>query len=265
MRGGRKRARRGLPAYISQSMHDSSRVTSIGEAVWSLVVNDELYLAGTASPGNERALGVGRLVAEGLIGGPADLLSIGTTALPNGSVRIEASIDPRPFAAGRDLRQHQAAEGCGLLHFLRCAPQLLARSRQTEAVDPGIVAPMLHELFEACRRTAPGGGVHAAGLSSGGDLHDIMVDVARHAAAEKAVGSVCLAKGLPLGGGLVVTARVSGSMALLAARAGVCWIASRSIPTTLAVDIAAVAGMTLVARAAGGEAQVIAPPTPAHE
>jgi FdhD protein len=245
-------------------MHESSNETAVGEAVWSLVVNDEPYLAGTASPGNERALGTGRLIAEGLIGDAADLHSIELVHRPVGTIRIEAKIDTRRFAVGRALHAHQVTEGCGLLHFLHCAPEELARPRPAQVVDPADVAPMLHELFEACRRAAPGGGVHAAGLFSGGGMHHVTVDVARHAAAEKAVGSAFLTGGLPAGDGLVVTARISGSMALLAARAGICWIASRSIPTTLAVDIAAVAGMTLVARA-GGASRVITPPIRAHE
>jgi len=246
-------------------MHDATEATAVGESVWSLVVNDEPYSVGTASPGGEAALGAGRLIADGLIEKAADLLSIGAGVLHNGAVRIEAKIDPRRFAASRELRQHQAAEGCGLFHFLRCAPRLLTRGRPVDVVAPGDVAPMLQELFEACRQTARGGGVHAAGLGTGGGLRNIIVDVARHAAAEKAVGSAFLTDGLPLGGGLVVTSRISGAMALLAARAGICWIASRSIPTTLAVDIAAVAGMTLVARAAGGGTRIIVPPTAMHE
>jgi formate dehydrogenase assembly factor FdhD len=54
-------------------------------------------------------------------------------------------------------------------------------------------------------------------------------------------------------------------MTLLAARAGVGWMASRSIPTTLAVDIAAASGLTLVARATSGAARFIVPPTTVPE
>ena len=55
---------------------------------------------------------------------------------------------------------------------------------------------------------------------------------------------------------LVTTARISGGMAAKAARAGLPWIASRSVPTTLALEIASLAGITVFARAAGPDARV---------
>ena len=56
--------------------------------------------------------------------------------------------------------------------------------------------------------------------------------------------------------GLVTTARISGRIAAQAARAGLAWIASRSVPTTLALEIAGVAGIPVVARAPSPEARV---------
>ena len=55
---------------------------------------------------------------------------------------------------------------------------------------------------------------------------------------------------------------ISGGIAEKAARAGLAWVASRSVPTTLAVEIAAAAGLPIVARAAGKDARVFAPHHP---
>lgn len=250
---------------ILRLMREDTNPSAIEEAVWSLVINGAPWSSGTASPGSERALGLGRLVMDGLIASMADVSDLRTDALENGARRIEATIEPHRLAVGRELREHQAAAGCGLLHFIACAPRLLSRPRPADLPGGEEIATMLDSLFRSCRRTAPGGGVHAAGLWRAGELRFITVDVARHAAIEKVVGAACLTEGLPSGGGLVSTARLSGAMALLAARAGVSWLASRSIATSLAVDIAAVAGLTLVARATGGGARMIVPPSPIPE
>src|SRR5690606_14588328 len=77
---------------------------------------------------------------------------------------------------------------------------------------------------------------------------------------DKAIGAALLA-GEDLGRmGLVLSARVTGEIALKAARCGVAWIASGSVPTTLALRIAAAAGFPIVARAADRDAHVYWPP-----
>jgi FdhD protein len=46
-----------------------------------------------------------------------------------------------------------------------------------------------------------------------------------------------------------VTGRISAELASKAARAGLVWIATPSVPSTLAIEIARRTGMTLVGRA----------------
>jgi FdhD protein len=84
--------------------------------------------------------------------------------------------------------------------------------------------------------------------------------VGRHNGVDKAIGAALLA-GADLGAlGLLTTARISGEIAEKAARAGVAWVASRSVPTTLAVELAATAGLPLVARAGSPDARVFHDP-----
>ena len=61
---------------------------------------------------------------------------------------------------------------------------------------------------------------------------------------------------------LLVTSRISGEIALKAGRAGLAWIASRSIPTTLALRIAQAASIPLVGRAPIKDAYVHNPVPP---
>ena len=116
-------------------------------------------------------------------------------------------------------------------------------------------ATLLKSLFAACDEVSPEGGVHGAALSDGRTLHTPAVDVARHSAVHRAIGAVFLSGADLSQLGLLLTARISGPIALTAARAGLAWVASRSVPTSLAAAIALRAGLPLLARAAGRGAQ----------
>ena len=70
------------------------------------------------------------------------------------------------------------------------------------------------------------------------------------------IGAVLMQRRDPTGLGLLVTGRISAELAFKAARAGLSWVATVSVPTTLAVTIAARAGVVLVGRAVSGKQEV---------
>ena len=128
----------------------------------------------------------------------------------------------------------------------RCAP-------------PGDLPAAFREMYARARRYHASGGVHAAAVFRGPELVAFAEDVGRHNGVDKAIGGAARA-GHSLGDcGLVTSARVSGEMARKVAQAGLGWIASRSVPTTLALTVAARAGVTIVARAASAEARTFPP------
>jgi FdhD protein len=55
--------------------------------------------------------------------------------------------------------------------------------------------------------------------------------------------------------GLLVTGRISAELAFKAARAGLAYVATPSVPSTLAVEIARRSGMVLIGRAVSGHPQ----------
>jgi FdhD protein len=248
---------------------------AVREEVVGLYVNGLLVSTWTASPDHLEALGAGRLLAAGFIREVSQLLRL-DVAREGRAYRIVAEIPPERLATAIQEREHRAAHGCGLRYLTGCRPDLLPRRSGPGAEAtagaarprPGIpaleaFADLLRELFERSPSRRTTGGHHTTALSDGSRLVHVHEVVGRHNGADKAIGAALLAGSDLSTLGLVTTARISGGIAEKAARAGLAWIASRSVPTTLAVEIAGAAGIPIVARAGGREARVFGPGEPA--
>ncbi|MBP7865947.1 MAG: formate dehydrogenase accessory sulfurtransferase FdhD [Acidobacteria bacterium] len=110
------------------------------------------------------------------------------------------------------------------------------------------------------------GGVHSAGLWTGGRFPRTCDDIGRHNAVDKVVGHA-LREGWPPGEGslLVTTGRLSSDIVLKAARAGVPVLVSRSAPTAGAVQLAEAQGITLVGFARAGRCNIYTHPERVRE
>lgn len=236
------------------------RVAPVPETVVRLRVNGFTVTTWTCSPGDPATLAAGRLLALGFIDSGADLEAV-EVGEDSGVMVIETRVVPVRAAAGIDEREHRRERGCGLRHFLDCQPDALTSAAAPAAPPPSeSFRDLFRDLFDRSPSRQTTGGHHTAALSDGSTLRYVHEEVGRHNAIDRSIGAAVLDgadRAAMAALGLITTARISGEMAEHAARAGIGWIASRSVPTTLAVEIAAAAGIPVIARAPGPDARIV--------
>lgn len=215
------------------------------EAPVTLVVNDRELVTLLCTPADLRDLAVGWLLAEGVIEGPQEIVSLAGCA--NDSELLILTSPDRTAALSQ--RWRVVTSGCGSGAH---AGTINAADVPQVGVGLRLSLTRLRELAVGMLRGArlyhKTGGVHAAALATPEALVLIREDIGRHNALDKVIGRALL-DACPLHAMLLLsTGRLSSEMVWKAARAGLQLAASVSIPTTLACDLAEAAGLTIVGR-----------------
>jgi FdhD protein len=230
-----------------------SRARQVAEASIRIDVNGQRLFRTTATPAAFGRLAAGRLAAEGLVSGAADVLAIEHEMRSEHSHVVRVSIDATRAGPGLEALRHREAHD-GVLCLLTCLDAFADRQQGAPPPAAESVHPLLRALTAAehAERDETGG-MHGCAIVVNGELRHPIFDVSRHSAADKAIGAAVLA-GERLGEcGLVTTARISGELAAKAAVAGLAWIGGRSVATSLALAIADAAGLPIVTRAGSSE------------
>lgn len=203
-------------------------------------------------------LAVGWLHGEGYIATRRDLRSLRPCATDLG---FWAEVDDaRARAVEAEGRTPVLASGCGAVAVFLADPASAPLQAPRGAPPPvEQLRSQFKALFAAGAKYQDTGGIHAAALSTESGLLHHAEDIGRHNAVDKVIGAALLGDRSPAGLGMLVTGRISAELAFKAARAGIAWIATPSVPSTLASVVARRTGMTLVGRAVSGTPQVHQP------
>lgn len=236
----------------------AARLDAVDEVPVWLEVNGQPAVTWMCTPDQLPELVVGWCYGEGYIDARTDLLTMRPCAKEPG---FWVTVPPERFETveGQE-RRRVLASGCGAVTTVLGSLSNVPR-RTTRPVVPDLARTraLFKELFARGERYQSTGGIHAAALTDGEKLLVHAEDIGRHNAVDKVMGARILAGETPDDLILLVTGRISGELAFKAARARVSVVATPSVPSTVAVEIARAAGMVLVGRAVSGMPQVWEP------
>ena len=243
---------RTIARFADGAFRDSDDIIAIERAL-------EIHIGGRSlavtlrTPGHDRELALGFLAGEGLIARRdqiAELCEIAADCADRPD-RIEVTLSRGVVFDWTRMERHFAASAaCGL-----CGRAHLESMRAgITPIDPGPSidpAPLiaLPEVLRASQVSfATTGGIHAAAYCDR-SLAPLVLreDVGRHNAVDKVVGWLFDHDRFPADGGVLwVSGRAGAEIVLKAARARIPVLAAVGAPSSLAIELAEAAAMTLI-------------------
>ena len=206
------------------------------------------------TPGHDEELALGYLFTEGIIHHPTVIVSARhcvRDADKKGNV-LRVELAPDVVIDWQHLeRTSYASASCGVcgkasIDAVRanCSRVLSTGFR----VEPQVIHALSDRLRAVQRTFAYTGGLHAAGLfDADGTLHYVREDIGRHNALDKLIGAAFWSNQVPLDQyGVFLSGRIGFELVQKAWMAGVSVLAAVGAPSSLAVQLAQEAGMTLI-------------------
>jgi FdhD protein len=226
-------------------------------------VNGASFAVIMRTPGTDRDLAAGFLLAEDVIRSADEIGTVEYCQDVTGEGRgntinviVTGDAVTRLNDRLSERRRVMMTSSCGL-----CGRRTIESLQSRVASVHGnwtVAAEVISSLPDRLRASQPGfestGGLHAAGLfDRAGILQQSAEDVGRHNAVDKIVGRTLLAGTHPLSQSLLlVSGRTSFELVQKALLAGVPLIAAVSAPSSLAIDLAQQADITLCGFVRGG-------------
>lgn len=245
--------------------------TLVAEEPLEIRLNGRPIAITMRTPGDDFALAAGFLVSEGVLAAASDVRNIvycagakddGTNTYNVVDVKLAPEVVVPDITLERNVYTTSSCGLCGKasLDAVRTTARFPIADTPPLRLTPGLLAGLPDRLRAAQRVFDRTGGLHAAALfSEDGELLDVREDVGRHNAVDKLVGRALREGLLPLERAvLLVSGRASFELAQKAVMAGVPVLAAVSAPSSLAVDLAAETGLTLVGFLRGHDMNVYA-------
>lgn len=209
------------------------------------------------TPGDDKALTVGFLYAEGLIASYTDISEMeffGPVSEPlNIQNQLKVYLKSGERVADKNFQRYfYSNSSCGVCG--KSSIQALQMLRQPEIIEHNFVISeqLLKQLPDGLRATqldfAQTGGLHAASLvDQNGVMAATKEDIGRHNAMDKLIGQMLLDGELKTNDKMIlVSSRASFELVQKALMADIPFFAAIGAPSTAAIDLAKTFGMTLV-------------------
>ena len=201
-----------------------------------------------ATPADLEDFARGFALTEGLARTPADISDIAVAETELGWI-VRASL----AGLGIDklterVRARVAESSCGLcgIENLEAVARPLPKVPAHAALDEAAIFAALGKLREHQPLTKATGAAHAAAFcDEAGAIRTAREDVGRHNAMDKLIGALAAAGQDPAAGFILSTARCSYEIVEKAVRAGATRLVTVSLPTSMAVERAGAAGLSL--------------------
>ena len=207
------------------------------------------------TPGDDEELVAGFLHSERVIKSADDLDVVARYRVPEGDPQAGNVINvllKGDVRVARELlrRNFVASSSCGLCGkvTIEAIRANLPAVTSDLVVPAGIFQGLVRAMGRAQATFERTGGLHAAGLfDAAGSLIVLREDIGRHNAVDKVIGHMVLTRRLPLDRHiLMVSGRASFEIMQKALAARIPVVAAVSAPSSLAVEMAVAADMTLV-------------------
>lgn len=227
---------------------------AVPEEPVALVYNGISHVVMMATPADLEDFALGFSLSEGLIQRPEQIYDLVVETAEVGH-QVQLEIDGQSFQQLKNRRrQLSGRSGCGLcgVDSLDQATRPI-RSVAPQAIQPDSLARALDQLSDKQPLNQQTGAAHAAAwCQPDGDILKIREDVGRHNALDKLIGA-CNGE---FGQGFVlISSRASYEMVHKACSVGIGAMAAVSAPTSMAIDQAELAGLTLLGFARLGRYQ----------
>jgi FdhD protein len=231
-----------------EASHNHSDTIAEERAV-ALVYNGISHAVMMASPQDLIDFATGFSFTEGIIDSPRDIYAIEQIDSELGT-ELAISLSAAKFNRLKQRRRTLAGStGCGLCGT-ESLQQLPARSRPVSDHHPishQAIQQALASLVQLQPLQAITGSVHgAAWCNEQGTIELLREDVGRHNALDKLIGARLAQATTAAPGFALISSRASYEMVQKAAQAGIAVLVAVSAATSLAVDTAEQAGVTLV-------------------
>lgn len=249
---------------LSEGLATSASSAIAEEVPVAVAYNGEPFVVLMSSPADLEDLAVGFSVTEGVVDDAPEIERIEVVRHSRG-VELQIRIpDRQSMRLAERKRGISARTGCGV-----CGIESIDEVLRPPMPVPDGGAVAADSLWRAAAElekrqplNADTRAVHAAAFAdASGHLEVVREDVGRHNALDKVVGALLRSDVPRKPGFLIVTSRASYELVQKTAAAGIPVLAAISRPTSLAIQLATQANITLVGLLRGRSANVYSHPT----